>query len=78
LDVYFVVQELMPFDQLLELARQKHVGLDDYWLAVALAQVEEVQVLPRMVKAVSIATLKSYSLVRAKELMDRAGLPLGE
>ena len=77
-DVYFVVKELMPFDRLLELARQKHVGLDDYWLAVALAQVEQVQVLPRMVKPVSIAALKSYFLVRAKELMDRASQPLEE
>lgn len=77
-DVYFIVQELMPFDHLLELARQKHVGLDDYWLAVALAQVEQVQVLPRMVKAVSIATVRSYFLARAKELTDRASLPPGE
>jgi hypothetical protein len=70
-DVYLVVQELMPFDRLLDLARKKHVGLDDYWLAVALAQVEQVHVLPRMVKSVSIAALKSYFLARAKELMDR-------
>ena len=77
-DVYFVVHELMPFDRLLELARQKHVGLDDYWLAVALAQVEQVQVLPRMVKAVSVEELKSFFLARAKELMDRASFPPGE
>ena len=77
-DVYFVVQELMPFDRLVELAREKYVGLDDYWLAVALAQVEQVQVLPRMVKPVLLEALRSYFLARAKELMDRASRPVGE
>jgi hypothetical protein len=68
----------MPFEQLVALARQKHVGMDDYWLAVALAQVERVQVLPRMVKAVSIDGLRSFFLARAKELMDKASLPSGQ
>jgi predicted nucleotidyltransferase component of viral defense system len=56
-DVYFVVQENMPFDRLVALARRKHVGIDDYWLAIALAQVEQVRVLPQMVKPVSVDEL---------------------
>jgi len=77
-DVYFVVQELMSFDQLVSLARKKHVGMDDYWLAVALSQVERVELLPRLVKPVSIAELRAFFLARAKDLMDKARLPQGE
>jgi predicted nucleotidyltransferase component of viral defense system len=71
-DIYFVVQEIYPFDHLVALARRKHVGMDDYWLAMALAQVERVEVLPRMVKSVSVDELKVFFMARAKELMDQA------
>lgn len=71
-DIYFVVQEIYRFDQLVALARRKHVGMDDYWLAMALAQVEQVEVLPRMVKPVSVDELKAFFMARAKELMDQA------
>lgn len=71
-DVYFVVQEVLPFDRLVALARRKHVGMDDYWLAMALAQVEQVAVLPHMVKPVSLDELTAFFLARAKELMDQA------
>jgi predicted nucleotidyltransferase component of viral defense system len=74
-DVYFVVQELLPFDRLVSLARQKHVGIDDYWLAMALAQVERVRILPRMVKPLSLDELVAFFLARAKELMDQATPP---
>lgn len=72
-DVYFIVQELMSFDELVVRARRKHVGLDDYWLAMALAQVEHVSILPRMVKPISLAEMRAFFLARAKELIDRAG-----
>jgi predicted nucleotidyltransferase component of viral defense system len=71
-DVYFIVREFLPFEQLVTLARQKHVGMDDYWLAMALAQVEKVSVLPRMVKPLSLDELKAFFLAQAKELMDRS------
>jgi predicted nucleotidyltransferase component of viral defense system len=71
-DVYFIVREFLPFEQLVTLARRKHVGMDDYWLAMALAQVEKISVLPRMVKPLSLDELEAFFLARAKELMDRA------
>ena len=71
-DIYFVAQELLPFEQLVALARRKHVGMDDYWLAMALAQAEQIAVLPHMVKPVSVDKLKAFFMARAKELMDRA------
>jgi hypothetical protein len=70
-DVYFIAKEILPFDRLVALARRKHVGMDDYWLAMALAQVEQVTVLPRMVKPVSVDELGEFFLARAKELMDQ-------
>ena len=76
-DVYFIVQGIVSFDRLVALARQKHLGIDDYWLAVALAQVEQVQLLPRMVKPVSLPELKALFLAQAKELMDRTSGPPG-
>ncbi|MEM3433083.1 MAG: nucleotidyl transferase AbiEii/AbiGii toxin family protein, partial [Candidatus Methanomethyliaceae archaeon] len=78
-DVYFVVKEMLPFDQLVALARQKHLGLDDYWLAVALFRVEQVEILPRMIKPLSLAELKAFFLERAREIMARVvGLPFGQ
>jgi len=74
-DVYFVVREVMPFEQLVTLTRQKQVGIDDYWLAIALARVDQVELLPRMLKPVSLPEMKAFFLDRAKELMDRAEGP---
>jgi hypothetical protein len=74
-DVYFVVREMMPFEQLVALTRQKHLGLDDYWLAVALARVEQVELLPRMLKPLSLPELKAFFLEQAKELMDQVERP---
>jgi hypothetical protein len=76
-DIHFIVQELMPFDRLVALTRQKHLGIDDYWLAVALSQIERVELLPRMVKPVTLEELRTYFLARAKELLDKAGAPPG-
>ena len=61
----------MIFSRKTDIARQKHVGMDDYWLAIALAQVERVQMLPRMIKPLSLNELKTFFLARSKELMDR-------
>jgi hypothetical protein len=46
--------------------------MDDYWLAMALAQIEGVSILPQMVKPLSLDELRTFFLARAKELMDQA------
>jgi len=68
-DVYFIDRELFRFSELLQNARQKHVGLDNYWLAVSLLKAEELGPLPRMIKPVTIEELKNFFLTQAKELM---------
>ena len=61
----------MPFAELVEQARNKHVGIDDYWLAVALQRVTQVEFLPRLIKPVTIEQLQTFFLEQAKQLMHR-------
>jgi len=70
-DIFFVCREVMPFEQLAELARQKHVGIDDYWLAVSLQRVNQVSLLPRMLKPMTLAEMKAFFLDLAKGLMGQ-------
>jgi hypothetical protein len=69
-DIFFINQELIPFHELLSHARQKHVGMDDYWLAIALQRVRLAKLLPRMIKPLKIAELHKYFLSLAQELMS--------
>jgi predicted nucleotidyltransferase component of viral defense system len=69
-DVYFLCQEKFSFEHLTELARKKHLGIDDYWLAMALRRVELIEFLPRMIKPLSLKELKDFFLEQAKKLMD--------
>jgi predicted nucleotidyltransferase component of viral defense system len=71
-DIYFINKELMPFDGLLPFARQKHVGMDDYWLAISLQRVRYVKLLPRMIKSLELADLHTYFLALADTLMSAA------
>jgi len=69
-DLYFLDREFRPFNQILEKARIKHVGLDDYWLAQALQRVQTVEKLPRMLKEVNLDELKSFFLEWARKLIE--------
>ncbi|MFZ0546004.1 MAG: nucleotidyl transferase AbiEii/AbiGii toxin family protein [Candidatus Promineifilaceae bacterium] len=69
-DVYFICHEYLPFDELKQLAQQKHVGMDEYWLAVAFQRVQQIAFLPRMIKPVTIHELQTFFLNIAKELMS--------
>lgn len=70
-DVFFVCQELMPFTELEELARQKHVGIDDYWLSVAMQRISQVDILPRMIKPLDLDELQVFFLSLAQEIIGR-------
>lgn len=74
-DIYFICQDVLAFDELVEKTRQKHLGMDDYWLAVALQRVEQVEILPRMIKPVTLEELKGFFLEQAKRLMGEIDLP---
>ena len=56
-------------DLALVYARQKQVGMDDYWLAIACQRVRRIKILPRMIKHITIADLQTYFLEIANSLM---------
>lgn len=68
-DIFFIDKELFPFSELLAKAKRKHVGLDDYWLAIAMTKVEDLGPLPRMVKPLVVDELIEFFLSAAKTLM---------
>lgn len=68
-DVYFIHHELFPFSEVLLNARKKHVGIDDYWLAVAMFKVRDVNSLPRMVKPLNLQEMQEFFLTQARLLM---------
>lgn len=67
-DIYFIDKEIMPFEKIYENAKKKHVGLDDYWLAISLHFVEEMNLLPKMIKKVTVGELKSFYRSKIKKL----------
>lgn len=69
-DIYFINKEIMKIEDVITNARQKHVGIDDYWLAQAFFRVKEIEKLPRMIKSVTIVELQEFFLYYAKKLME--------
>lgn len=69
-DVYFLDREGLPFPELLEKAKKKHVGLDDYWLAQAFQRIQEVEKLPRMLKPIELETLKNFFNEWGRKLVE--------
>ena len=61
----------MSFDNLVEKTKKKHLGLDDYWLAMALQKAEEIEILPRMIKEISLVELKKFFSEKAKRIMAK-------
>jgi predicted nucleotidyltransferase component of viral defense system len=68
-DLYFLDKEFLPFEQILAIAKKKHVGLDDYWLAQALKQVEGIHKLPRMIKPLDLEDFKKGFLAKIQKLI---------
>ncbi|MBI3266274.1 MAG: hypothetical protein HYZ67_04365 [Chlamydiae bacterium] len=69
-DVYFIHKEKMPLETLIPLAKKKHVGFDEYWLARAFFRVKQIEFLPRMIKPVTQDELKDFFLSYAEKLVD--------
>ncbi len=69
-DVYFIHHELFPLDELLPKAKQKHVGLDNYWLAQAFSRATGIKMLPRMIKPVTSEQLSEFFTKQIPRLMQ--------
>jgi len=70
-DIYFIDREILPFEKLIQEAKRKHGGLDNYWLAISLAKIEDFNILPKMLKPVSLDELKTFFKEKAKWLMKK-------
>ncbi|MCI0494877.1 nucleotidyl transferase AbiEii/AbiGii toxin family protein [candidate division KSB1 bacterium] len=70
-DIYLINKVLFSFDEIYENAKKKHVGLDDYWLAISLQKVNLVEELPRMVVSLTIEELKEFFNDKVKNLMKK-------
>lgn len=68
-DVYFIDKEILPLEKLIKKAKKKHVGLDNYWLAVSMAKVENINILPNMLKPLNFEELKKFFKEKAVYLM---------
>lgn len=71
-DIYFIHRALYPLPELLPKAKQKHLGLDNYWLAQAFSRAAELKMLPRMIKPVTLAELAEFFTEQVKWLMKSA------
>ncbi len=70
-DIYWLNKVMFSFDEIYERAKKKHVGLDDYWLAISLQKVNLVEELPRMIVSLTIEELKKFFNDKVKELMQK-------
>jgi len=68
-DIYFIDKEKMKFEEIYKNAKKKHLGLDDYWLSLSLKYINDLTILPRMIKPVSVKELQNFFNEKIKFLM---------
>jgi predicted nucleotidyltransferase component of viral defense system len=69
-DIYFLDKKIMPFSEILKEAKKKHIGVDEYWLAISFQKINDIVKLPVMLKPLDIEELKTFYQKKAKELMS--------
>jgi len=72
-DLFFLAQADFKFDDLLERAKQKDRGLEEFYLAMALRAVEKIEPadLPKMLKPIDLNELKAHFLDLAAAIAQR-------
>lgn len=68
-DVYFIHKELFNLDNLIPWAKDKHEGMDNYWLSVSFLQVEKAIFFLQMIKSVDVDDLKQVFINYAQRLI---------
>lgn len=76
-DVFFLIKEHFSLEELIEKSRQKDPGLEEYYLAIAFHQAEELpddlSKLPvKMVKPLDLKEMKNYFIQQALLLIEKA------
>jgi len=72
-DLFFLLRNGFKFDELLEKAKQKDRGLEEFYLAMALRAVDKIGLadLPKMLKPLDLDELKAYFLALAAIVAQR-------
>ncbi len=72
-DLFFLAKAGFQFDELLEHAKQKDRGLEEFYLTMALRAVERIEAddLPKMLKPFDLGELKAYFLALAVDIAKR-------
>lgn len=68
-DIYFINREKIKFEELYSHAKKKHIGMDPYWLAQGLRYINDLTILPRMIKPVTLNELQTFFNEKIKFLM---------
>lgn len=71
-DIYFIDKEKMKFKEVYSFAKKKHLGLDDYWLSQALRYINDLTILPKMIKSVTLKELQDFFNEKIRSLMAGA------
>lgn len=69
-DIYFLDRDYMNFNELLVQAKKKHIGLDDYWLSISLKNIDNITILPKMLKPINHEEMKVFFNKKARELIS--------
>jgi len=72
-DLYFLLHAGFEFEGLLELAKQKDLGLNEFYLGQAMKAVEKVSLadLPKMLKPINLDDMKRFFVLLAEDLVKR-------
>ncbi len=72
-DLFFLAQAGLKFDDLLPLAKQKDPGLEEFYLGMALKAVDKIEErdLPKMLKPLDLERVKDYFRSLAAEVTRR-------
>jgi len=68
-DLYFLLKRGFDLDQLIELAKQKDPGLNEFYLSGMIRQIRKIESLPRMIKPVTLDELRAFFLPLAEQIM---------
>jgi len=68
-DLYFIHHGIIPIPELFPKAARKSPGIEPYWLARAFLQVRQAEVLPRMLKPLTLDRRREFFLAQAEQLM---------
>jgi predicted nucleotidyltransferase component of viral defense system len=72
IDLYWILHYTeLKFDPLFQQAKQKDLGLSEFYLAYALQNIEKIRLFPRMLEPLNWDEIKTYFQVLSQDLLTR-------